>query len=115
MSFLIPGKAYTATAPDMFGRPNTNTYLLCDRHLNDEFTGDRLPEPNYLFIVWQDNMMTRMLMPVSEAETRQFVVKKGGLTTAQMAHLASTAFREWQGREYPQTLAPVTVKKPVWA
>lgn len=115
MPRLVPGQVYTATAPDMFGKPNTNTYLLCNQHYNDEFTGERLAEPNYLFIVWQGSMMTRLLMPLSEAEARQFVVKPQGLTTRQMAHLASTAFREWQGREYPQTLAPVAPQKLTWA
>lgn len=105
MSRLIPGQVYTATAPDIFGNPNTNTYLLCDIHSNDEVTGERLDEPNCLFIVWQGGMMSRDLIPASRAEEMALAVKTAGLTQRQMTHLASLAFREWQGRECPQTVA----------
>jgi hypothetical protein len=83
------------------GNPQWSTfYLSCAKRRYDEFTGEKLPEPVWAFIVFQGDLMFRTQLTEAEVTKSGLTERRAGLPRRHMAAMASMAFREWEQNEY---------------
>ena len=98
---LIEGRVYDRPAGTGHHHVVPMTYLYCGLHDYDPVSGDKLPQREYLFIVWQDNALKfRSRLTQADIESYQLVERPKGLTPPQLSSLARGAFRDWECLEY---------------